>query len=341
MKSVKVPNCQKEGSIPPPPANAKMAANNSDIEQFFLDFDQIWKTSTSSDNMVLEYMERKLENFVGVLVGMTYQLENHSRSSGILGLLRQLLHYSFQQAENIRKKLGHHNDLGCCPNFAVTTSRTGARPRFLLAKDQLQELRETGMSWKAIALCLNISESTLYRRVNEFNLNQNFTAMSDQDLDELLRSIIGLTPRAGETYIRGSLRSRGIIVERRRVGGRLQEINPIGRAERRSLAIQRRVYNVPAPNCLWHIDTNHKLIAWRFVFHGCIDGYSRTIIYVRCANNNLASTAAHYFLDGISEYGLPSRVRGDCGVNNYDIARFMISTCGTGRGSFKVFTTQE
>ncbi len=22
-----------------------------------------------------------------------------------------------------------------------------------------------------------------------------------------------------------------------------------------------------------HIDSNHKLIAWRFVFHGCIDGY--------------------------------------------------------------------
>eukprot|EP00794_Sanderia_malayensis_P021084 gene21084-23141_t len=190
------------------------------------------------------------------------------------------------------------------------------------------------MSWKAIALCLNISEKTLYRRVAKFDLNQRFTAIPDQDLDQLLRSIIGLTPRAGETYIRGSLRSRGINVERRRVRERLQKIDPIGRAERRSLAIQHRVYNVPAPNCLQHIDTNHKLIAWYFVFHGSIGGYSRMIIYVKCTDNNLASTAAKYFIDGVSEYGFPSTVRGDCGVENYDIARFMISGRGTGRGSF-------
>ncbi len=183
----------------------------------------------------------------------------------------------------------------------------------MLTKEQLQDLCETGMSWKAIALCLNISESTLYRRVAKFDLNHRFTVIPDQDLDQLLRSIIVLTPRAGEMYIRGSLRSRGINVERRRVQERLQEIDPIERAERRSLAIQRRVYNVPSRNCLWHIDTNHKLIAWRFVFHGCIDVYSRTIIYVKCTNKNLASTAANYFTDGLSEFGIPSRVREDWG----------------------------
>eukprot|EP00794_Sanderia_malayensis_P016370 gene16370-18012_t len=314
-----------------------MAANYNDLEQFFLEFDQLLKNiETTSDNMALEYMERKLENFVGVLVGIMYQLESHSRRDNeIIGLLRELLQHSFEQAENIRKKLCQgHNEIGCCLNFTITTSRTGGHPQFLLTKDQLQNLRETGMSWKAIALCLNISESTLYRRVAKFDLNQRFTAIPDQDLDQLLRSIIGLNPRAGEKYIRGSLRSRGINVERRRVRERLHKIDPIGRAERRSLAIQRRVYNVPAPNCLWHIDTNHKLIAWRFVFHGCIDGYSRMIIYVKCTDNNLASTAAKYFIDGVSEYGFPSTVRGDCGVENYDIARFMISGRGTGRGSF-------
>lgn len=83
-----------------------------------------------------------------------------------------------------------------------------------------------------------------------------------------------------------------------------------------------------------HVDTNHKLISWRIVIHGCVDGYSRTIIYLQCATNNLAETALQFFQQGVDNYGLPSRVRGDCGVENWDVARFMISARGTDRGSY-------
>ena len=78
-------------------------------------------------------------------------------------------------------------------------------------------------------------------------------------VDELLKDIMSRTPRVGESYIRGILRSRVLHVQRWRVRERLQSLDPVGRATR-SLAIQRRVYNVSAPNCLWHMDTNHKLI---------------------------------------------------------------------------------
>ena len=55
---------------------------------------------------------------------------------------------------------------------------------------------------------------------------------------------------------------------------------------------------------------------------------------LNCATNNLATTALQYFQEGVSKYGVPSRVRGDCGVENVDVARFMISNRGTNRGSF-------
>lgn len=83
-----------------------------------------------------------------------------------------------------------------------------------------------------------------------------------------------------------------------------------------------------------HVDTNHKLIAWRFVFHGCIDGKSRLITHLNVSDNNRKDTALAFFQTGVAMYGLPSRVRGDCGVENADIARFMNEQNGFERGSF-------
>lgn len=83
-----------------------------------------------------------------------------------------------------------------------------------------------------------------------------------------------------------------------------------------------------------HIDSNHKLIPWRFVIHGCIDGFSRAIIYLKCFTNNRANTVLQCFKAGVEEFGLPSRVRGDKGMENVDVARFMVCSKGIEGGSF-------
>ena len=49
---------------------------------------------------------------------------------------------------------------------------------------------------------------------------------------------------------------------------------------------------------------------WRFVIHGCIDDYSRRIVYLHCCDNYRADTVLHLFIEGVRQLGLPSRVRG-------------------------------
>jgi hypothetical protein len=55
---------------------------------------------------------------------------------------------------------------------------------------------------------------------------------------------------------------------------------------------------------------------------------------LRASTNNRASTVLELFLDSIGEFGCPSRVRGDRGGENTDVAVWMIMHKGPGRGSF-------
>ena len=195
------------------------------------------------------------------------------------------------------------------------------RPRLDVDLNDILELRKLNYTWTKIAAILGISRSTLYRRLEQGGVSpDDHTPLTDQQLDEVIISLKESHPNDGEVLIQGHLVTMGIKVTRQALRASIHRVDHDNVIARRRQVIRRRVYSVPHPNAVWHIDGNHKLIRWRFVIHGAIDGFSRTVIYVRCADNNRACTVLGYFRDGVLRFGLPHSVRSDKGGENVLLA---------------------
>ena len=209
------------------------------------------------------------------------------------------------------------------------------RPRYIISRQQILYLREFSFKWTEIAGILGISISTLNRHRASLGLGSEprFTAITDEDLDTLVREIVGRSPFSGIRIVQGEMEDKGVHVQTQRVRAALHRVDGLNVRTRLSHVVQRRRYRVPGPNSLWHVDGNHKLIRWKFVVHGGIDGFSRLCVYLGCATNNRAATVRDLFYVATSEFGWPSRVRSDHGMENVEVARAMINRRGTGRGS--------
>ena len=85
--------------------------------------------------------------------------------------------------------------------------------------------------------------------------------------------------------------------------------------------------------CYSYTDGNHKLVRWRLVVHGGIDGFSRLVTFLHCSNNNKSETVLNLFRDAVDKFGLPSRIRIDKGVENVKVAQFMLEKRGIDRRS--------
>ena len=213
-------------------------------------------------------------------------------------------------------------------------SGTWGRPSYDLRQDQLQALLDVGFNVGQIAELLQVSKRTIERRLQEYGISaRSYCEITDDELDAQVREIKLFYPNIGSKNLAGYLAARNIKIPRHRVRESLQRVDPLGVAARKCRSIHRRVYCVSRPLALWHFDGNHKLIRWRLVVHGCVDGFSRIPVYLNCHTNNRACTVHQSFLGAVSRWGLPSRVRCDRGGENIDVVEYMINRRGTDRGS--------
>ncbi|MEQ2259684.1 hypothetical protein XENORESO_016114 [Xenotaenia resolanae] len=80
----------------------------------------------------------------------------------------------------------------------------------------------------------------------------------------------------------------------------------------------RRAYHSVGPNEIWHVDGYDKLKPYGIAISGCIDGFSRKIMWLKCGkSNNDPRIIAQDYMQCISEFGdFPMRLRTDCGTEN-------------------------
>ena len=138
------------------------------------------------------------------------------------------------------------------------------RPKYVVSPQQLQSLVEMSLPVSCIATHLGVSVRTVKRRMHEHGLSimQGYSNLTDEQLDNLLRSGKARTPHVGCRMMKGILQAMGLRVQWSRVYSSMHRVDSVGVLSRmiRMGCVARRTYSVQGPLHLVHIDTNHKLI---------------------------------------------------------------------------------
>lgn len=233
-----------------------VSSNENDIRHFFNNvlqcIEQVQREAT--DSFVHERRYGELRDHIQTLSGFLsisrFVEDSRNREAvntleTLYGCLRCLL-----TAHETRQRTRTDNSYALLPPPAMTGHQ--GRPRYSISEEQISHLVSLGMNWQSIATCLGVSCRTLYRHRQRLGVQPlTYATLTNDNLNRVVGEILQSTTNAGERYVHGSLRSRGLRIQRWRVRQSLQEIDPIGRSFRRRHAIRRRVYNVATPNQLW------------------------------------------------------------------------------------------
>ena len=134
-------------------------------------------------------------------------------------------------------------------------------------------------------------------------------------------------PNTGEVILQGLLAHKNIkVLPREKLRTAIHRVDHTNTVSRQSSVVNRTVYSAPCPNHVWDIDGNHKMIRWQLVIHAGVDGFSRCLVYIKCANNNCATTVMDAFQEGVDAYGQLVHVRSDHGGENIEVWRHMLTT---------------
>lgn len=168
------------------------------------------------------------------------------------------------------------------PSFvSVERSAGPGRPKKIIDMDVLRAAMRPGskITQTRLSSSLGIDRKTLRARAKEAGLEERYTKISEEDLDDLVQEIRHEKPNIGQRYLEGALAVQDKRIPRKELRAAVHRVDGLGTLLRKQQhkKVKRCGYRTDRPNSMWHIDGHHKLIHWGIVIHGIVDGYSRKV----------------------------------------------------------------
>ena len=181
---------------------------------------------------------------------------------------------------------------------------------------------------------INVSERHLRRILCKLNLHRG----EHSDIIDVATFVSSQLESSGQQQGYRLMHLRcvlsGLSVSMHNVRKLLKILDPEGVDLRRKRRLIRRRYYSKGPNFMWHMDSYDKLRPYGIAINGCIDGFSRYIIWLEA--NYTASdpkVVGGYFISSIDELnGCPNSIRADRGTENVVVEQmqnFLHGTLGT------------
>ncbi|XP_046863347.1 uncharacterized protein LOC124457101 [Xenia sp. Carnegie-2017] len=166
---------------------------------------------------------------------------------------------------------------------------------------------------------VHICVRTFKNRLKTLGLSRKFREYNEWEVRErIMRELSGPGCMSGYWGMWHILSREGFMIPRQKVQEMLKELDPEGCETRRAHRLRRRVYVNPGPNFCWHLDGYDKLKPFGFFIHGCIDGFSRKMLWLHLTkSNNNPQAILKLFLNLVmSCHGCPKKLRTDLGTEN-------------------------
>jgi len=176
---------------------------------------------------------------------------------------------------------------------------------------------------------VSLSERHLKRLLRSYGLHRRVYS-ADVDMGPISEFIEAQLKESGRLHgyrwMYNKCQLAGFQVTREIVRQLCKHFDPVGVELRKKRRLSRRSYFAKGPNYIWHLDGYDKIKPFGICINGCIDGFSRQIIWLKASTtNNNPDVIGKYFLDVVlAAGGCPRVVRADFGTENVRIREFQI-----------------
>ena len=165
---------------------------------------------------------------------------------------------------------------------------------------------------------IRISARHLRRILARLNLHRRRFSDIEHVIDFIETQLSTSGQLHGYRFMHLKCLSHGLVVSRETVRIILSNLDPEGVELRKARRLVRRRYVSKGPNYTWHMDGYDKLSPYGICINGCIDGFSRYILWLEANKTNSdPSVIGGYFVEAVRKYnGCPRLIRADRGTEN-------------------------